>query len=142
MCGDIIRSSVSGRYKLSIRPGPLDLARRPASEEAPAIEDIYPEDICIDLIDTTKIDAIVTRHSQGFMKRIDATGFAEIMPGYLGIELSTPFPVTISKAPGASVKSDMTAPLRRQIEQLHLKPLFISSRSNENDTAPQWQLPL
>jgi hypothetical protein len=34
----------------------------------------------------------------------------------------------------------MTAPLRMQMEQLHLRPLVISSQVNLNRTAPQWQL--
>jgi len=34
----------------------------------------------------------------------------------------------------------MTAPLRMQIEQLHLRPLVISSQVSVNRMAPQWQL--
>jgi hypothetical protein len=36
----------------------------------------------------------------------------------------------------------MTAPLRMQIEQLHLRPLAISSQRNVKRMAPQWQLAL
>jgi hypothetical protein len=38
--------------------------------------------------------------------------------------------------------ADITAPLRMQIEQLHLHPLVISSLRKRKRTAPQWQLPL
>jgi len=36
----------------------------------------------------------------------------------------------------------MTAPLRMQMEQLHLRPLLISSQVKVNRIAPQWQLAL
>jgi hypothetical protein len=36
----------------------------------------------------------------------------------------------------------MTAPLRMQMEQLHLRPLVISSQLNVKRVAPQWQLAL
>jgi hypothetical protein len=36
----------------------------------------------------------------------------------------------------------MTTPLRMQMEQLHLRPLVISSQVNVKQIAPQWQLAL
>jgi len=36
----------------------------------------------------------------------------------------------------------MTTPLRMQIEQLHLRPLLISSHLKLKRTEPQWQLAL
>jgi hypothetical protein len=36
----------------------------------------------------------------------------------------------------------MTVPLRMQMEQLHLRPLVISSEVNVKRMAPQWQLAL
>jgi hypothetical protein len=36
----------------------------------------------------------------------------------------------------------MTAPLRMQMEQLHLRPVVISEHVNLKRTEPQWQLAL
>jgi hypothetical protein len=36
----------------------------------------------------------------------------------------------------------MTTPLRMQMEQLHLRPLVISSHVTVKRTEPQWQLAL
>jgi len=50
-------------------------------------------------------------------------------------------PQNVGYDAGPLSAADITAPLRRQIEQLQRRPPVISSAPKVNDTAPQWQLP-
>ena len=51
------------------------------------IEYFYTQNVCINLINTAQINAIVARFSERYMERINSTGLAKVMLSDISIEL-------------------------------------------------------